>query len=97
MFDRPLPSRRTLYAALGTAAALFLVVVALLAVQLGLGRDPALGERAAGGATTVTRQAAPASEDDGYADDPYGGEGYEPGYEAAPQAQGEAPLRSGTS
>lgn len=91
-------SSRRLVIALGTTAALFLTILALLAVQMGLGDDPAVGtaDQARTAVQTSVYGDGSASDEDSVYD-------REPTYEqddayAVPQQQSEqAPLQSGTS
>lgn len=83
MLDHLISSPRRLRTTLAAAGALFLVVLVLLAVQLSLGRDPSVGDRAAGAQqVTVTVQRTAPPTDDG---------------DTVVAEQGAAPLQSGTS
>lgn len=89
-------SSRRLVIAIGTTAALFVVILALLAVQMGLGNDPALGTTGREAATRTAQPVTPESGDDAAYDE---GTAYDQGDpNAVPQQPADqAPLQSGTS
>ncbi len=111
MFDRLLSSRRAMWTTFAATGALFLVLAVLLGVQMALGRDPSMGDRAGNRPSPgkgsshalVPQQQTPQQQipPQGYGDGDGRGQGYDDGsgygypQEQVPQQQQQAPQQQG--